>query len=70
MKKIVLTAKILECVLFIPELKLIIDASKIELESAISNSRAASYVNNPNRFNNDIIKNNITSPCNLTSKIG
>ncbi len=48
--KLIQAAKELDCVLFFPELKTIVEANKINLDKALQSSRAALFVNDPHRF--------------------
>ena len=54
--KVVKSAKVLNCALFFPVLKLVVEANEFELKSAIKNSNAAKFVRNPHEFLNEISK--------------
>ncbi len=49
-------AKDLDCALFFPEFKAIVEANEFELRNAIKKSNAAKFVNNPQEFLNEISK--------------
>lgn len=54
--KLVKVAKELDCVLFFPELKTVVEANEFELKNALQNSRAAQFVKDPHRFLGELQK--------------
>ena len=54
--RVVKAAKTLNCALFVPELKSVVEANEFELNNAIKNSNAAKFVRNPQDFLNVISK--------------
>ena len=54
--KVVNAAKSLNCALFFPEFRSVVQANEFELKNAINKSNAAKFVNNPQEFLNEISK--------------
>ena len=54
--KVVKAANSLNCALFFPELKLVVEVNEFELKNAINKSNAAKFVHNPQEFLNEISK--------------
>ena len=52
--KVVKAAKVLDCALFFPELKEVVEANEFELIKALKRSNAAKFVLNPQDFLNEI----------------
>lgn len=52
--KVVRAAKMLDCKLFFPEFRVIVEANEFELKSAMRKSNAARFVTNPQEFLNEI----------------
>ena len=54
--KVVKAAKALDCALFFPEFKEIVEANEFELKKALKKSNAAKFVSNPKKFLSEISK--------------
>jgi hypothetical protein len=54
--KVVRAAKSLNCALFFPEFRSVVEANEFELKNAIKKSNAAKFVSNPQEFLNEISK--------------
>jgi len=54
--KVIKSAKALDCVLFFPEFKEIVEANEFQLKNALRKSNAAKFVSNPKKFLNEISK--------------